>query len=103
MQLKRRNIRGMNDLYNFQNMIILCLIFESRVSLINEKYKFYPRSCNSVSTFGSCLQSNLSKVIIALPAGAETVELFEETLVDSFSCIKIKLRLDNYRLRLRLS
>ena len=32
----------MNDLYNFQHLIILCEIFENRSNLMHKKYGFNP-------------------------------------------------------------
>ena len=38
--LKMRNVGDLNELYNFQDTITLCGISESRLSLMNEKYKW---------------------------------------------------------------
>ena len=37
-----RNLSKINDLYNFQDTIILCEKMESRAALIHEKYEFNP-------------------------------------------------------------
>ena len=37
--LKMRDMGDLNELYNFQDTITLCGISESRLSLMNEKYK----------------------------------------------------------------
>lgn len=56
----------MNNLYNFQDTIVLCEVFESGATLIQEKYGFNPRKCNSASTLSECIHRNISKVIVAL-------------------------------------
>lgn len=53
--------------------------------LLNEKFNTNPQKCNSASSFSSCVHRGKSKVIIALPAEAETVRLFEKPLVGEFS------------------
>ena len=59
--LKMRNLGDLNNLYNFQGTIILCEIFESRTQFFNDKSKFNPRKCNSVSSFSGCVQRDKSK------------------------------------------
>lgn len=39
-------------------------------------YGFNPRRCNSASTLSCCIESELSKVIIALPKSADVAEFF---------------------------
>ena len=53
-----RNLSDMNDLYNFQDTIMLCEIFKSRASLMREKYGVNLRRCNSASTLSGCIQRN---------------------------------------------
>ena len=48
--LKMRNTGDLNGLFNFQDTIILCEVFESRALIMNKKYKNNPRRCNSAST-----------------------------------------------------
>ena len=50
--LKMRNLGDLNNLYNIQDTIILCEIFESRAQFLNDKFKFNPRTCNSASLSG---------------------------------------------------
>ena len=66
-KLKMRNIGDMNDLYNVQDMIILCEIIENRSEQMYQKFSFNPRTCNSASTLSGCIQRETSKVIITLP------------------------------------
>ena len=51
-----RNIGDMNDLCNFQDVIMLCEIFEGGATLMLEKYGFNSRRCNSASTLSGCIQ-----------------------------------------------
>ena len=62
-----RNLGDMNDLYNMQDVILLCEIMENRFQKMQDKFGFNPRKCNSASTFSGCVQRNQSKVIISLP------------------------------------
>ena len=38
--LQMRNLDDLNNLYNFQDTIILCEIFETRAQFLNHKFKF---------------------------------------------------------------
>ena len=84
--LKMRNIGDLNDLFNFQDTIILCEVFESRALIMNKKYKNNPRRCNSASTLW-LYPRNQSKIIILLPTNAEIVELFKNMLIRGFSSV----------------
>ena len=53
--LKMRNLGDMNDLYNAQDVILLCGIIESRFQMMNNKYRFNPRKCNSASSMSGCI------------------------------------------------
>ena len=79
--LKMRNLGYLNNLYNFQDAIILCKVFKSPANFLSEKFKFNPRKCNSASSFSGCIHRDKSKCITALPTCAEHVELFERTLI----------------------
>ena len=92
--LKMRNLNDMNDLYNAQNVVLLCEKIEDRLQLMYDKYRFNPRKCNSASTLSGCIEWDLSKVIIALPISNKIVEAFEKTLTGGFSCVKTSLPLD---------
>ena len=48
--LKMRNLDDMNDLYNAQDVILLCEIRENRCQFMHDRYGFNPRKCNSAST-----------------------------------------------------
>ena len=57
-------------------------------------YGFNPRKCNSVSTMSSCIECEMSKVIITLPTKIKHVEIFEQTVIGSFSCVNNRLGFD---------
>ena len=83
--LKMRTLGDMNDLYNAQDVILLCEIIENRFQQMQEKFGCNPRKCNSASTLSGCVQRDLSKVIIALPAKVEHVEVSERSLIGGYS------------------
>ena len=62
-----RNMSDLNDLYNNQDVILFCQIFENRFQAMFEKSAFNLRKCNSASKLSVCIQSEQSKVILALP------------------------------------
>ena len=61
MLLKLLNLGELNRLYNFQDTIILCKIFEQRSELLKEIFKYNPRKCNSASSFSGCVHRDKSK------------------------------------------
>ena len=89
--LKLQNLGELKKIYNFQDMIILCEIFEQRSFLLQKIFKYNPRKCNSASSFSSCEQRDKSKCCIALPTNAEHVRLFKKTLIGGFSCVNTRL------------
>ena len=92
--LKLRNLGELNHIYNFQDTIILCEIFEQRCLYLQEIFKYNPRKCNSASSFSGCVHRNKSKCCIALPTDTEHVRVFEKTLIGGFSCINTRLAFD---------
>ena len=74
--LKMRNLGDMNDLYNMQDVILLCEIMENRFQKMQDKFGFNPRKCNSASNLSGCVQRNQSKVIISLPTNYKHAEIF---------------------------
>ena len=88
--LKLENLGELNKLYNFQDVIILCKIFESRATQLNKIFKFNPRKCNSACSFGGCVHRDKSKRFITLPTDSEKVKLFERTLIRGFSSVNTK-------------
>ena len=47
-----RNLGDMNDLYNAQDVILLCEIIENKFQIMNDAYGFNRRKCNSPSLMG---------------------------------------------------
>ena len=92
--LKMRNLGDMNDLYNMQDVILLCEIMENRFQKMQDKFGFNPRKCNSASTFSGCVQRNQSKVIISLPTNYKHAEIFEKTLIGGFTCVNNRVGFD---------
>ena len=88
-----RNLSDMNDLYNAQDVILLCESIENRFQLMQGKYGFNPRKCNSASTLSGFIEGDLSKISIFLPTNNEHVELFEKTLIGGFSCVNTRYHL----------
>ena len=48
--MKLENLE-LNKIYNFQDTIILCEIFEQRCSHLQDIFKLNPRKCNSTCSF----------------------------------------------------
>ena len=59
--LKMRHLGDLNDLYNFQDVALLCEILENRFQAMHETYGFNPRKCNSASTLSGCIEREMSK------------------------------------------
>ena len=81
----------LSDIYNFQDTIILCKIFENRAIEMMEKFPYNLRKCTSASSLRRCIHRFLLKEFIALPTQTEIVDLFEQTLVGRFSCVSTRL------------
>ena len=92
--LKMRNLGDMNDLYNMQDVILLCEIIENRFQKMQDKFGFNPRKCNSASTLSGCVQRDQSKVIISLPTNFKHAEIFEKTLIGGFTCVNTRIGFD---------
>ena len=93
--MKLENIGEVNKLYNFQDTIILCEIFEQRSAHLQKMFKFNPKKCNSASSFSGCVHRDNIKCLIALPTDTEQVKLFERTLIGGFSCVNTRLAFDS--------
>ena len=92
--LKMRHLGDLNDLYNFQDVTLLCEILENRFQLMHERYGFNPRKCNSASTLSGCIEREMSKVILTLPTKVDHNEIFEKTVIGGFSCVNNRLAFD---------
>ena len=93
--MKLKNLGELNELYNFQDTVILCEIFEERSAHPQKMFKFNSKKCDSASSFSGCVHRDKSKCLIALPSDAEQVKLFERTLIGGFSCLNTRLAFDS--------
>ena len=84
----------LNQIYNFQDTILLCEIFEQRSEMLKNIFKFNPRKCNSASSFSGYVHRNKNKCCIAFPTDAGHVRAFEKTLIGGFSCVNTRLAFD---------
>ena len=94
--IKIRSLGDLNDLYNTHDVILLTEIIENRFQAMQNTYGFYPRKCNSASSMSGCIEREMSKIILALPTKYEQVEIFEETVIGSFSCVNTRLAFDSF-------
>ena len=92
--LKMRHLSDLNNLYNAQDVILLSEIIENRFQLMQDRYGFNPRKCNSASALSGCIEREMSKIIIVLPTNAEHVEIFEKTVTGGFSSVNTRLAFD---------
>ena len=92
--LRLKTLGDLNKIYNFQDIAILCEIFQKRASLLQILFKYNPRKCNSASGFSGCVQRLQSKCVIALPVDAEIIRVFEKTLIGGYSCVNTRNALD---------
>ena len=92
--LNMRHLGDLNDLYNTEDVILLTEIIESRFQAIQDTYGFNPRKCNSASLMSGCIEREMSEIILALPTKYEHVEIFEETVIGSYSYVNTRLAFD---------
>ena len=89
--LKLETLGDLNRIYNIQDTLILCEIFEQRSQLLQELFKFNPRKCNSASAFSGYVHRNKSKCNIVLLLDAKVLRIFEKTLIGGYSCVNTRL------------
>ena len=89
-----RNLGDMNDLYNVQDVNLLCEIIENRFQIMNDTYRFNPRKCNSASSMSGYIEREMSRITLALPTKLEHVEIFEQTVTGGFSSVNTRLFFD---------
>ena len=89
--MKLKNLGELNRIYNFQDTIIFCEIFEQRSELLQEIFKYNSRKCNSASSFSGWIHCNKSKCSIALPTDPEFIRIFEKTLIGGSNCVNSRL------------
>ena len=92
--LKLETLGDLNRIYNFQDTAILCEIFESRSALLQKLFKYNPKKCNSASSFSGCVHRLKSKCRIVLQTNAETIKVFEKTVLGGYSCINTRMGFD---------
>ena len=92
--MKLKNLGELNKIYNFQDTIIFCEIFEQRSEHLQKLCKYNPRKCNSTSSFSGYVHRDKSKCLIALPTDAGHVRVFEKTLIGGFSCVNTRFAFD---------
>ena len=66
MLLRLKTLGDMSRIYNFQDTMILCEIFEQRASLLEKNFKFNPRKGNSANSFSGTAHRNKSKCNIVM-------------------------------------
>ena len=74
-------------MFNFQDTIILCEIFEQHSERLQQLFKYNPRKPNLPISFSRCAHKEQSKCLIALPSEVEHIRVFEKTLIGGFSCV----------------
>ena len=84
----------MNDLYNAQEVIMLCELGKNRFQFMHDRYGFNPRKCKSASTLSGCIEREMSRVIIALPTFHEVIDIFEQTTTGGFSSVNTRSTID---------
>ena len=67
---------------------------KNRFETMHKMHGYNPWRCNSASTLSGYIERDTSKVIIALPANNDAVDIFEKTLTRGFSCINTRLGFD---------
>ena len=90
-----KNLSVLNEIYNMQDSILLCKIFENRATEIMKECPYDPCKSTSTSLLSGCFHRFLSKAIISLTICAKHVELFEKTLIGGFSCVTARLAFDS--------
>ena len=88
-------LSNLNNIYSFQDTIILCEIFENRATEMMKKFPYNPHKCSLAGSLSGCIHRFLSKAINALPTQADTVDIFERTLIGGFSCVNTRLAFDS--------
>ena len=87
-----RNLGDLNDLYNVQDVILLCEIIESRFQAMQGTYGFNPKKYNSMSGY---IEREMSKIVLALRTKYEHIGIFEQTVIGGFSSVNTRLAFDS--------
>ena len=92
--LRYKTLGDMNRIYNFQDTLILCEIFEQRANMLEKRFKFNPRKRNSARSFSGYVHRNKSKCAIVMPTDPEMIRVFEKTLIGGYSCVNTRMAFD---------
>ena len=90
--LRLKTLGDMNRIYNFQDTLILCGIFEQRACLLEKLFKYNPKKFNSAISFSGYVQRNKSKCAIAMPTDAEII--LKKTFIGGYSCVNTRMAFD---------
>ena len=93
--LSQNKLSELNDIYNFQDTVILCEIFENRATKMSKRFPYSRCKCTSASTLSGCIHRYLSKAITLFPTNSGVVELFEKTLTGGMSWVNTRLSFDS--------
>ena len=92
--MKLKNLGELNKIYNFQDTITLCEIFEQHSQHLQKLFKYNPYKCNSGSSFSGCVHRDKSKCAIGLLTNAEHVRVLEKTLIGGYGCVNTMFTFD---------
>ena len=92
--MKMQTLSDLNALYNFQDTVILCEIFENRAGSMNKKFKFNPAKCSSASTLSGATHTHVCQAIISFPTN---IEIERTKQLDAINSIKNKKRKNHQR------
>ena len=101
--MRLNKLSELNDIYTFQDTIILCKIFEDRAKKMMQKFPYNPRKCTLASSLSGCIHRYLSKPLSCSWHRLELLSCLKKLwLVDlaewirdwrltlSFCCLKIR-------------
>ena len=61
--MKLKDLGELNKIYNFQDTIILCKIFEQRSEYLQKLFKYNTRKCNFASSFSGCMHRDKNRCL----------------------------------------
>ena len=85
--MRMRNLSDLNEIYNMQDTMLLCEIFENLAIAIIKKCPYNPRKCTSANLLSGYFHRFLWKAIISLPTCTEYVKIFEKAPIGGISCV----------------
>ena len=59
--LKLKDLVELSKIHNFQDIVILCEVFEQSSEHLQKLFKYNPRKCNSASSFSGCVHRDKTK------------------------------------------